>query len=266
MGTGYTSFPTASTSTVPNNYFYIRDPADTTNEICQVQAGGGSTTSWTVLRGACSTTPVAHASGATWVQVISPGTLQNFKQASNAATSPVTLASATATETVLASYVPNSSDLEAGATFEVIAYGTLFWTTHPTLQLKVYWGGSGSPGSAFTATGSALLSMIKTATNSPALTPTTTTAGSGFSWDLNATITLLSTTTATCNMNMWYTGATLAAAGVSATTVNTSTAGLSVATAITVSGDGPIILTALWGTGSTSNSITATAPAIYRVA
>ena len=84
MGTGYTNFPTAQQTNYPYNYFFIRDPADTSNEMCMVILGGGSTSTWSVIRGVLGTTPVAHGALATWEQVISSGTLQNFKQAPGA--------------------------------------------------------------------------------------------------------------------------------------------------------------------------------------
>lgn len=262
MGTGYTSFPVAQVTTVPNNYFFIRDPADTTNEMVQVTVGGGGTSGWTVTRGALGTLPVAHAAGATWIQAVSSGTLENFKQASNANVSAVTVAN-TSSPTVLATYVPGSFELNPGASFEIIAYGTIGWTAKPTLTLSLYWGGSGSVGGTYTP--GTLLAMIKTGTNTPTLTPTTATATStGFSWDLNATLTVLSSTTVTANMNMWYNGTSLVTTAVNATTVNTNSSGLSGSSPVTVSGNGPIYLVATWSSPSAVNSLIATAPLIVR--
>jgi hypothetical protein len=256
MSTGSTSFPVAQQTTFPYNYFYIRDPADTTNEICMVILGGSNTTTWSVIRGINGAT-VAHASGATWVQVIAPYTLQNFKQAPGAGVSSVTLNTST-TETVIATYTPVTSDIVAGASFEAIAFGTFGKVQGgalPTLQWKLYWGGSGSVGGAFTSTGSTALSTLLTGTSAPALLTTTTT---GLTFDVNGTLTLISTTSATANLNWWYNNAaSLATAASNAVTAQTAT---------TISGAGPIILTAKWSASSASNTLTVSAPLIYRTA
>lgn len=256
MSTGYGSFPSASNSVSPITYFYIRDPADTTNEIVEVTNVAGTT--FSVIRGACGTTPVAHATGATWVQVIAPGTLQNFKQASNAATSPVTVANSV-TETVIATYQPVTGEVVAGTTFQAVAFGLYQWigAARPVITWRLRWGGvSGT-----------VLAMLETATNCPALTPTTVTAGSGFSFDVNGTVVFISTTSVTANLNWWYAGTSLVTAPLNGVTTNTnSSTGISQSAAVTVSGSGPLVLTFQWGTQSASNSLTATAPAIYREA
>lgn len=272
VSTGFTSFPVANftswptTSSPPGNYFYVSDPADTTHEVILVynnNSSGSPGTSWSVQRGmngAC----VAHASGATYVQVVSPFSLQNMKQAPGNMSSAVSVNS-TATETVLATYTPLSTDIAQGTSYRVIAFGALGWTAVQTLQFRLMWGGSGSVGGAYTIGSGAQLAMIKTATNCPALTPTTATINSatlGHSFDIEGSITLLSTTTATCNMNMWYTGATLAATAFNCSTVNTNSSGSNLSTAVTISGSGPIFLTAAWG--STTGSLTTTAPLIFR--
>lgn len=269
VSTGSTSFPVANHTLTPATFFYVRDPADATNEIVMVtdnNSSGSPGTSWSVTRGACSTTPVAHASGATWVQVISPGTLQNFKQSVSAGASAVTVANST-TETVLATYTPTPDELVAGATWEAIAFGP--WAkangTGLVLRMALYWGGSGSVGGAFTSTGSALLARLQSATNAN-MTALAQTLTAGASYDMNAQITWLSSTTAVCQMNMWYTNAAnLTTTGSNAQTVNTNDSnGQSQAGPITISGSGPIILTAKWGTPSASDTITAVAPIIYR--
>lgn len=257
MGTGYTSFPTASSSANPATYFYMRDPADLTNEIVQVTNVSGTT--FATTRGACGTTPVAHASGATWVQVIAPGTMQNFKQASNAATSPVTVASSAA-ETVIATYQPVAGEVVAGTVFQAVAFGLYQWigATRPVITWRLRWGG---------LTGT-LLAALVTASNCPALTPTTVTAGSGFSFDVSGTAVFLSPTSVTANLNWWYAGTSLATAPLNGVTTNTSgtTPFPSQSAPVTVSGSGPLVLTFQWGASSASNSLTATAPAIYREA
>lgn len=264
MGAGYTTFPVASTSVVPNTYFYIRDPADTSNEMVLVTSGGSSGTGWSVTRGANGVT-ATHAAGATWDQVTAALTLQNFKQASGAGTSAVSTSGAT--ETVLASYQPVAADLEAGSAFDVIAFGPLPTnvgnTTARVLQFSLYWGGSGSVGGAYTSTGGVLLARLLVGTNAPAFAGTTVAAGASF--DLNGDIVYLSSTTAHANLNAWYTNAvSLATTAANATTTNTNSSNdQSQAGPVTISGTGPIFLTAKWGTGQAS-TLTAVAPIIRR--
>lgn len=71
------SFPAISGS----QQFHVADPATTTTaaEIIAVTAVSG--TSWTVTRGAESTTPVAHTTGFTVQQVITAASLSTFAQA-----------------------------------------------------------------------------------------------------------------------------------------------------------------------------------------
>jgi len=64
------SFPAASTAS--GNTFHIADPALPT-EVIQVTNISGLT--WTVIRGAESSTPIAHATGATFKQVVTAGWL-----------------------------------------------------------------------------------------------------------------------------------------------------------------------------------------------
>lgn len=260
MGTGSTSFPAASNTSIPATYFYVCDPADTTHEIVKVVNVSG--TAWTVQRGALGTTAVAHASGATWVQTVTHGTLQNFKQTPGTTSSAVTV-NATTTETVLAAYQPLSTDLVAGTAFDVICFGPIT-TPHvgATLQFNLYWGGSGTAGGAYTATGGTLLARLLTGSNAPAL-PSTVAAGASF--DLNGDIVYLSSTQAHANMNAWYTNATsLATTLANASVVNSaSTTPYGSQTGpITISGTGPIFLTAKWST--TTPGLVAVAPIIRR--
>lgn len=261
MSTGYTSFPAASTSVTPNTFFYIRDPADTSNEIVLVSAGGGGTSSWSVQRGMNGAT-VAHATGATWQQVISPYTLQNYRQTSGAPTSAVTVS--TANETILASYQPVTADLVAGAAFDAIAYGPVGpqHIAAPTLEFSLYWGGSGSVGGTYTTTGGVLLARILTNQNIPALGST---ISAGASFDLTGDIAYISSTAAHGSMNLWLSGATITTAAVVGTTTNTSSStGQSQSGPVTISGTGPIFLTAKWSTVGGSQTLTAVAPFIRR--
>lgn len=263
MAAGYTTFPVASTSAVPNTYFYIRDPADTSNEIVLVTSGGSSGTGWSVTRGANGVTST-HAAGATWDQVTAALTFANFRQASGAGTSAVTVGGTT-NEIILANYTPTAAELETGTVFEAVAFGpiTTPHTAAATLQFSLYWGGSGSVGGTYTTTGGVLLARILTNQNSPAL-PSTVAAGSSF--DINGEIVWLSSTQAHANLNAWYTNATsLVTTAANATTSNTSSSnGQSQAGPVTISGSGPIVLTAKWS--SATPSLTAVAPLIRRAA
>jgi hypothetical protein len=64
------SFPAASTSN--GNTFHVADPALPT-EVIQVTNVSGTT--WTVIRGSESSIPIAHATGATFKQVVTAGWL-----------------------------------------------------------------------------------------------------------------------------------------------------------------------------------------------
>jgi len=68
------TFPAASSTVSPATQFHVADTAYSyTSEIVAVTNVSGST--WTVTRGAESTTPVAHASGFTVTQVVTAGAL-----------------------------------------------------------------------------------------------------------------------------------------------------------------------------------------------
>ena len=69
------SFPSASSAA--GTYFHIADPALTSEIILVTNVSG---TTWTVTRGAESTTPVAHGTGATFNQVVTAGAFKTFPQ------------------------------------------------------------------------------------------------------------------------------------------------------------------------------------------
>ena len=72
-------FPSASSGASPPTLFHICDVATGfTSEIIAVTNVSGTT--WTVTRGAESTTPVAHAAGFTVQQTVTAGNLGNFAQ------------------------------------------------------------------------------------------------------------------------------------------------------------------------------------------
>lgn len=267
VSTGFTSFPVANftswptTSSPPGNYFYVSDPADTTHEVILVynnNSSGSPGTSWSVQRGmngAC----VAHASGATYVQVITPFTLQNMKQAPGAATSAVTVGNTT-TETIVATYTPTPDQLVSGAAFDIYAFGHFTQGAKPILTWRLCWGNT-------LANGGTQLSGLSTATTGPAPTITqnavswgaSTMTASGLSFDINGQVILLSPTSVTSNINWWYSNA-------NNTTSTAANALTSPASAVTVSGNGPLLLTVQWSVATAANTLTATAPFICRVA
>jgi hypothetical protein len=278
-----TTFPAVSATALPSTYFLVADTA-ATSEIIAVTAI--TSTVWGVTRGFEGTTPVTHSGGFTVMQVVSAGTLQNFKQASNAQTSTVTVSNSS-TETVVASYTPFPGEVEAGATFEIAASGTFGATTNaiPTLQWTIYSGGSGAPGASFTATGSSVLcQMVTGSTTTSTLCPplgtttaTTTTAATtgppgqfisiarlsaGTSFDVNGTVEWISTTSAIGNLNFFWT-----LRGLNATTFPTYgfTGVVSSAAAVTgLTSTNPIIITVKWNTASAANALTAPAPLVFR--
>lgn len=252
------AFQAASSSATPKTYFAITDVANT-SEIMYVTNVSGST--WTVLRAQEGTTAVAHSSGWTARQLITAGSLQGLKNTPGA-TSAVTLNTST-TETVIATYQPPASQIVAGATFEAIAYGTfnIGGTTRPTLTWRLRWGG---------VTGT-ILAQLQAGSVSPANSPVFpgTTLITGASFDVNGTVTLTDATHAVANLNWFYTNSTnsISATSASSTTANTNSAnGQSQAGPVAVSGSGPLVLTAQWGTSAAFDTLTAVAPVIYRAA
>lgn len=245
VSTGSTSFPVAQNTVFPSNYFFVRDPADTTNEIVLVSnnnSSGSPGTTWAVQRG-MSGACVAHATGATWVQVIAPYTLGNFKQQAGAATSAVTVA-ATTTETLVATFQPQAGEVIGGSAWEFVAFGPIITSaTATTLTWTLRWGG---------LAGTSLLTLV-TGTNAVAL-PTSIAAGGSF--DVNGSVTLLSATSAVANLNFFANKVAAQVTGVASS--QSATTGLT--------GTGPVVLTVKWGAATAGNSLTALAPAVYRMA
>jgi hypothetical protein len=262
--TSSTGFPAASSTAIPPTQFHIADSANPLEVITVTNVSG---TTWTVTRGAESTTTYTHAAGATFYQVVSAGDLAAMKQATTAATSPVTIANST-TKTVVATYQPTTGELVNGVTFEAIAFGTFATnntTGRPQMSWYLYWGGSGTVGSTYTP--GTIICEILTGTNGPQLNTTTSVAGASF--DLNGSLTYLSSTTATANMNLFYTNSSnsLTAAQATITATNATAGGASSSTAVTISGTGPIFLVFNWSADAASaTTLTATCPVIYRVA
>jgi len=269
VSTGSTSFPVANSSldatdfnaALVETYFYVRDPADATNELVLVEnnnSSGSPGTTWKVQRGMNGAT-AAHASGATWEQVITPYTLQNMKQATGATASAVTVGNTT-TETIVASYYPTPYELVAGSTFDIYAFGHFTQGAKPVLTWRLCWGNT-------LALGGTQLAGLSTATTGPAPTITqnavswgaSTMTAAGLSFDINGQVIFLSATSATSNINWWYSNA-------NNTTSTAANALTSPASPVTVSGNGPLLLTVQWGTATAINTLTATAPLIHRVA
>lgn len=107
------SFPAISGS----QQFHVADAAAVT-EIIAVTAVSGTT--WTVTRGAESTTPVTHASGFTVQQVISAGTLGTFAQAGAG-----DLGGTGAAPTVLATHLSAALPVAQGGTAATTAAAAL---------------------------------------------------------------------------------------------------------------------------------------------
>jgi hypothetical protein len=72
-----TGFPAASGSASPPTQFHVADPAAPSEMIAVTNV---SDTTWNVIRGAESTTPVTHSAGFTVYQVVTAGFLENLSQ------------------------------------------------------------------------------------------------------------------------------------------------------------------------------------------
>lgn len=253
MGTGFATFPLAQSTAQPNNVFYIRDPADATNEIVEVTAGGGGTASWTVTRGVGGTTPVAHATGATWVQEVSHVGLNNMDQYQGASTSTVTIASSATTnvETALAVYAPTTAEVIAGACFKFSTFGTITTVASPGIanSMTWRWGWVNS-----TTHGTAITNCIPGGAGNNGQTLVGSMSACPFI--LEAELRVISTTSAIAYINL------MTQKGTGQVVAHTN----AIATAVTgLTGLGPFALTWLWGNVA-SMSISAAAPLITRTA
>lgn len=242
--TSSAEFPAASNSVIPKTQFTIADPALPAELIYVTNVSG---TSWSVTRGVEGTTPVAHATGATFFQIVSAGDLTGMKQAVGAITTPVNV-QGTATETLVCEYQPFTGEIEAGTTFEMVATGSIKLTSAPTITWNIRWGwvSAGSPGTS-------ILTLV-TGTNCTALASSMSVARP---FDVNGTITFIDTTHAIANINFWFSinGTTTIGQGVNSN-----------AASVVISGSGPLALTATWSTTSTQNSLAVPAPLVYRAA
>lgn len=238
--TSSAQFPTASNTAVPASSFNIADQAAPTELI---QVSNVASTTWTLIRGVEGTTPVTHAAGATFYQVVSAGDLAAMKQATGATVAGASVSN-TASETLICTYQPVTGEVAAGASYTALAYGAITTAsavaTAYLLTWRLRWGGIG---------GTIILAMA-TGTNCPSLI---TSIAAGSSFDVNAAVTFLTTTSCVGKIDFWWQKTT-----VSYTGVNAASAG------VTVSGAGPLVLTAQWGTANASNVLTIPAPLIYR--
>lgn len=120
------SFPAASSGGTPPTQFHVGDPA-APGELVAVTNVSGNT--WTVTRGAESTTPVAHAPGFTVYGVITAGGLNSLApaQAAPAGFTPANPTGSTSTSLVMmglgstCTYTPASSGI---VLVNVTGYGT----------------------------------------------------------------------------------------------------------------------------------------------
>ena len=129
-----TGFPVASNTASPPTQFHVADVASGfTSEIIAVTNVSGTT--WTVTRGAESTTPVAHTAGFTIVQVVTTGFLglltpppvDWFNVVDYGATldgNTVTDGAITATSATLTSATANFTSADVGKLIQVRGAGT----------------------------------------------------------------------------------------------------------------------------------------------
>ena len=253
--TSSSAFPAATNAATPTVIFHVADPAKPTELIAVTNVSG---TTWTVTRGAENTTPVAHASGATFYQVVSAGDLGAMKQATGAVSEDFSFSNSLTT-TVVASYQPISGEIVVGTTYVFNVSGTLSsYTTAYPWAWSVKWGGAGGTiiVSATAGTqGPLILTSIATTPFTVTGSVTFLAVSGGFPTSAVGNILFnyyksTALTTATTNWGPM----------VLQNASNTSVTGLS--------GSGPISITLYFGstttTGGTVNAVTSPAPFIYK--
>lgn len=129
-------FPAASATAVPPTQFHVGDPAAPAEIIAVTNVSG---TTWTVTRGAESTTPLQHLADFTVWQVASAGVYGSFAQP--ATTPPGNTVFASGDETGAADQAAITAAEALGKTV-YYAPGT-FWVTGLTKQAGTIWQGSG---------------------------------------------------------------------------------------------------------------------------
>ena len=243
--TSSASFPATSNATIPTTSFHIADAAAST-ELIQVTNISGTT--WTLTRGVEGTTPVTHAAGATFYQIVSASDLTQMLKGTGADVTQFNL-SASTTETAVVTYQPVTGEIVAGTVLYVNCSGTIRVTSTPTITWQLRWGwvNSGTPGTS--------IGSLVSGTNCTALSSSMSVARI---MNLLGFVTFVSTTSACSTLNFSF--------AVNATTsVGT---GLAASTApTTISGSGPLALTATWSASSTSSiSLSIPVAAIVRAA
>ena len=121
-----TGFPAASSTT--GSQFHIIDSAATTEIIAVTNVSG---TTWTVTRGAESTTPVTHAGGFTIIQVVTAGSLSTVMTTANTNVTTLYPSGDTSGATDTAAINTAITNTTAGGT--VFLASGIFYTNAPIL-------------------------------------------------------------------------------------------------------------------------------------
>jgi hypothetical protein len=158
-----------------------------------------------------------------------------------AQTSTTTVAN-TVSITALTSYTVPANDVATGAVYRITGFGVYSWTSTPTIDLTLLWGGAG---------GTALATI-------PVITLGTAQTNATFSYKA---IVVARSTTSVWGELEWNLGAT-SAADVATTYVATTTG----ATAITSTGSNALVVAVTWGSASSSNTISLTGGMVERIA
>ena len=157
--------------------------------------------------------------------------------------------SASTTETAVVTYQPVTGEIVAGTVLYISASGTIRVTSAPTITWQLRWGwvNSGTPGTS--------IGSLVSGTNCTALSSSMSVARV---MNLLGFVTFISTTSAASNLsfNFAINATTSVGTGISASSAGT-----------TISGSGPLALTATWSASSTSSiSLSLPVAAIVRAA
>jgi hypothetical protein len=237
--TSSTEFPAASDTADPTTGFRISDPAAPTEIIGVINVSGDT---WILIRGIEGTTPVTHAAGATFYQVVTAGSLGLLAQKETLAAGGLVSANDTATTETVFSYTPSTQDQPAaGVAYEFFAFGTL----------NTYTGGTTTADFNLTFTlswnGVTLATFSTENADFPLLSSSI--SYSGF-W-LEGAVICLSATSMVAGMN--FMTKKLQTSYSIPTASGDHTAAMA---GVTVSGAGPLKLTVAWSTAETTNLLT----------